>query len=102
MYVLVQLRVATSYLIGYRSSVLISTRSSVILGDILVLIVTWYKTYSTWKTAASVAMKASFSTMILRDGSSTICFVSVKRDHKTDSAVAHRRYTIFPVRTTDP
>ena len=50
--------------------VLILTRASVVLGDVLVIGVTWYKTYNTWKTAASVAMKASFSTMLLRDGAS--------------------------------
>ncbi|KAI0747406.1 hypothetical protein C8Q74DRAFT_1374441 [Fomes fomentarius] len=61
---------------------LISTRSSVILGDILVLIVTWYKTYSTWKTAASVAMKASFSSMILRDGTIYfLCFMTINVLH---------------------
>ena len=49
-------------------AVLILTRASVVLGDVLVIGVTWYKTYNTWKTAASVAMKASFSTMLLRDG----------------------------------
>ena len=55
---------------GAVSAVLILTRASVVLGDVLVIGVTWYKTYNTWKTAASVAMKASFSTMLLRDGAS--------------------------------
>ncbi|KAI0708036.1 hypothetical protein C8Q76DRAFT_800315 [Earliella scabrosa] len=56
-------------------ALLILTRASVVLGDVLVIGVTWYKTYNTWKTAASVAMKASFSTMLLRDG--TVYFLCI-------------------------
>ncbi|TFK91078.1 hypothetical protein K466DRAFT_483510 [Polyporus arcularius HHB13444] len=47
---------------------LLLTRSSVIIGDMIVLGVSWQKTYSTWRVAKSAAIKASFAATILRDG----------------------------------
>ncbi|RDX46396.1 hypothetical protein OH76DRAFT_1420278 [Lentinus brumalis] len=54
-------------------ALLLLTRSSVIIGDMIVLGVSWYKTYSTWRVAKSAAIKASFAATILRDG--TIYFL---------------------------
>ena len=48
--------------------VLMTTRASVIAGDIIVLSVTWLKTWRTYRMASGVNMKVSLSYLILRDG----------------------------------
>ena len=51
-----------------RSIVLMTTRASVIAGDVIVLLVTWLKTWRTYRMASGVNMKVSLSYLILRDG----------------------------------
>lgn len=50
------------------NSVLIASRSCVIVTDVLVLVITWWRTYGTRKAAAEANIKVSLSTLILRDG----------------------------------
>ncbi|KAL1944236.1 hypothetical protein VTO73DRAFT_3421 [Trametes versicolor] len=52
---------------------LIATRASVIVNDILVIALTWWKTYGIRKLVAQANMKVSLSTLLLRDG--TIYFL---------------------------
>ncbi|KAL1939182.1 hypothetical protein VTO73DRAFT_10223 [Trametes versicolor] len=49
--------------------VLILTRASAILGDAIVIGVTWFKTFRGWRAAVDANMRVSLSEMILRDGS---------------------------------
>ncbi|KAI0375732.1 hypothetical protein BV20DRAFT_1048009 [Pilatotrama ljubarskyi] len=56
-----------------RRIVLISTRTSVILTDVLVLSITWWRTYGIRKAAVEANIRMSLSTLILRDG--TIYFL---------------------------
>ncbi|KAI0335556.1 hypothetical protein GY45DRAFT_809576 [Cubamyces sp. BRFM 1775] len=55
------------------NSLLIFTRSSVITADVLVLLITWWKTYDIRKLAAQTDVKVSLTSLILRDG--TIYFL---------------------------
>ncbi|EKM50265.1 uncharacterized protein PHACADRAFT_201108 [Phanerochaete carnosa HHB-10118-sp] len=57
----------SQYRIGY------STRSSLILADAIVLVLTWIKTFDSWKNARRADVRASLTTCLLRDG--TIYFV---------------------------
>lgn len=54
-------------------AVLISTRTSVILTDVFVLLITWYKTYGIKKTVAEANIRISLSSLLLRDGLYSIC-----------------------------
>ncbi|EIW61279.1 uncharacterized protein TRAVEDRAFT_44095 [Trametes versicolor FP-101664 SS1] len=54
-------------------SVLIATRASVIVNNVLVIALTWWKTYGIRKLVAQANMKVSLSTLLLRDG--TIYFL---------------------------
>ncbi|KAH9846947.1 hypothetical protein C2E23DRAFT_890400 [Lenzites betulinus] len=47
---------------------LYNARSCVIVTDVLVLVITWWRTYGTRKAAAEANIKVSLSTLILRDG----------------------------------
>lgn len=44
------------------------TRISVIIGDVLVLVVTWKKTAQTYHEAHRLDIRAPLATMLLRDG----------------------------------
>lgn len=55
--------------------VLILTRASAILGDAIVIGVTWFKTFRGWRAAVDANMKVSLSEMILRDGEQRMCCV---------------------------
>ncbi|KAI0660893.1 hypothetical protein C8Q70DRAFT_1099302 [Cubamyces menziesii] len=57
----------------YSSTVLIFTRSSVITADVLVLLITWWKTYDIRRLAAQTDVKVSLTSLIVRDG--TIYFL---------------------------
>ena len=45
-----------------------ATRTSLIIGDIIVLILTWMKTYQTLCEALNLQMKVRLTTLLLRDG----------------------------------
>lgn len=45
-----------------------TTRAAVIAGDAIVLVVTWVKTWHTYKIASSVDLQVPLSYLILRDG----------------------------------
>ncbi|KAJ3478192.1 hypothetical protein NLI96_g9926 [Meripilus lineatus] len=49
-------------------SVSVVNRSSNILSDIIILVLTWTKTYGIKKAAAQAGLRTSLSTLILRDG----------------------------------
>ncbi|EKM50263.1 uncharacterized protein PHACADRAFT_201106 [Phanerochaete carnosa HHB-10118-sp] len=51
------------------------TRGAVILADTIVLVLTWIKTFRSWKNARSLDIKVSITTCILRDG--TIYFMAL-------------------------
>ncbi|KAJ3552359.1 hypothetical protein NM688_g4189 [Phlebia brevispora] len=53
----------------------LATRVALILGDVLVLVLTWAKTYKTKREAASLNMHLPLSTLLLRDG--TVYFVTL-------------------------
>lgn len=53
--------------------VLILTRASAILGDAIVIGVTWFKTFRGWRAAVDANMRVSLSEMVLRDGEQKIC-----------------------------
>ncbi|TFK82512.1 hypothetical protein K466DRAFT_500188, partial [Polyporus arcularius HHB13444] len=55
-------------LIALPLELLIITRISVIIGDFLVLAVTWYCTFSTWQASRAVGLKTPLSALLLRDG----------------------------------
>ncbi|KAI0697295.1 hypothetical protein C8T65DRAFT_662297 [Cerioporus squamosus] len=46
----------------------ILTRTCVFVGDLCVVLVTWYTTYRTWRAGRTARFKASLSTLLLRDG----------------------------------
>ncbi|KAI0628621.1 hypothetical protein C8Q77DRAFT_1067864, partial [Trametes polyzona] len=48
----------------------VSTHSCAIAADLLVLILTWIKTYEIKKLASTLHSSATFSTLLLRDGTS--------------------------------
>ncbi|EKM48425.1 uncharacterized protein PHACADRAFT_202831 [Phanerochaete carnosa HHB-10118-sp] len=48
--------------------VMYTTRSSLILADAIVLVLTWIKTFRHWRNARRLKMKASLTTCLLRDG----------------------------------
>ncbi|KAI0820161.1 hypothetical protein BC628DRAFT_1398366 [Trametes gibbosa] len=50
-------------------ALLLVTRACAILGDVIVIIVTWYKTYRGWRAAVSAGMKTSLSEMVIRNSS---------------------------------
>ncbi|KAH9848729.1 hypothetical protein C2E23DRAFT_738700 [Lenzites betulinus] len=64
---------ATNMVLTERSIVSISTHSCAIAADLLVLVLTWIKTYEIKKLASSLRSEATFSTLLLRDG--TACSV---------------------------
>ena len=50
-----------------------ATRTSLIIGDIIVVVLTWMKTYKTLREALNLQIKVRLTTLLLRDG---ICFQS--------------------------
>ena len=48
--------------------VLFLTRGAVVAADLLLLLVTWMKTYRHWRQARDAHVKVSMSTCLLRDG----------------------------------
>ncbi|EKM57608.1 uncharacterized protein PHACADRAFT_251322, partial [Phanerochaete carnosa HHB-10118-sp] len=56
------------------------TRSSLILADTIVLVLTWIKTFGNWRRARSVNVQVSLTTCLLRDGQHCLfhSFVSSK------------------------
>ncbi|EKM57679.1 uncharacterized protein PHACADRAFT_206559 [Phanerochaete carnosa HHB-10118-sp] len=51
------------------------TRSSLVLADTIVLVLTWIKTFGNWRRARSVNAQVSLATCLLRDG--TIYFIAL-------------------------
>ncbi|KAI0647643.1 hypothetical protein C8Q79DRAFT_1009712 [Trametes meyenii] len=51
------------------SRVMIVSRSCAILGDFVVVVVTWVKTFQSWREASAAHLRTSLSGMVLRDGS---------------------------------
>lgn len=51
------------------------TRGCVVFADVLVLIVTWVKTFKQWKEARQLNMSLSVTRLLLRDGTSSIDLV---------------------------
>ncbi|KAJ3544280.1 hypothetical protein NM688_g5761 [Phlebia brevispora] len=51
------------------AAVAVTTRVAVIVADIIILIITWKKTFSTIKHANSIGVDVSISATVLRDGS---------------------------------
>ena len=45
-----------------------ATRASLIIGDIIVLILTWMKTFQNVREALNLQMKVRVTTLLLRDG----------------------------------
>ena len=50
------------------------TRSSLVAADLIVLVLTWTKTFGSWKEARRLNVELSVSTCLLRDGKS-LCIV---------------------------
>ncbi|TFK78394.1 hypothetical protein K466DRAFT_452776, partial [Polyporus arcularius HHB13444] len=48
--------------------VAVMTRTCVLLGDVLVLFITWHSTYRMWRDGRTARFRASLSTLLLRDG----------------------------------
>lgn len=46
----------------------LSTRLAVIVADVIVLAVTWYKTFNTVKRASSIGLSVKISETLLQDG----------------------------------
>ncbi|RPD71413.1 hypothetical protein L226DRAFT_615446 [Lentinus tigrinus ALCF2SS1-7] len=61
--------------INTSSRLSILTRTCVLVGDLLVVLITWYTTYRTWRASRTAQFKVSLSTLLLRDG--TIYFVVI-------------------------
>ena len=53
---------------------LLFTRGSAIAVDILVLLITWTKTFQHWRQLHQISLGASVSTLLLRDG---MCLISL-------------------------
>lgn len=54
--------------------VLIFTRSSVIASDVLVLVLTWVKSFTHWRQMRRLKLGSSISSVLLRDGMYFILF----------------------------
>ncbi|KAI0938077.1 hypothetical protein AcV7_003367 [Taiwanofungus camphoratus] len=59
----------------YLSLVVIVTRICSVISDMIVLVVTWYHTYTVYKSAKAANMKTSLGAIILRDG--TFYFITL-------------------------
>ena len=51
----------------------ITTRLSAIIADILTLVLTWSKTWATYREARAIQMKVPLITLLLRDGEVLFC-----------------------------
>ncbi|KAH9927663.1 uncharacterized protein B0H18DRAFT_1118459 [Fomitopsis serialis] len=60
---------------GLRSSLTTATRVCSIVSDLLVITVTWWRTYALKREADRLHMRASLATLLLRDG--TVYFVAI-------------------------
>ncbi|RPD56443.1 hypothetical protein L227DRAFT_578897 [Lentinus tigrinus ALCF2SS1-6] len=49
-------------------SIKLYEKTCVLVGDLLVVLITWYTTYRTWRASRTAQFKASLSTLLLRDG----------------------------------
>ncbi|RDX49773.1 hypothetical protein OH76DRAFT_511381 [Lentinus brumalis] len=58
-----------------RTVIAVMTRTCVLLGDVLVLFITWHSTYRMWRDGRTARFRASLSTLLLRDG--TIYFIVI-------------------------
>ncbi|KAJ2991220.1 hypothetical protein NUW54_g8256 [Trametes sanguinea] len=77
------------------TAVLIATRTSAILTDVLVLITTWWQTYSLRRLAVQANMQVSLATLLVRDG--TIYFLvllAMNTFHIAFSLTGRFTYTI--------
>lgn len=54
------------------STVAIVTRSVTIFTDILILVLTWMKTYEIKRAATQAGIKANLTTLVMRDGMSYV------------------------------
>lgn len=63
----------------YLSLVVIVTRICSVISDMIVLVVTWYHTYTVYKSAKAANMKTSLGAIILRDGQSCELTVYIRR-----------------------
>jgi hypothetical protein len=52
-------------------------RGTLILADVIVLVVTWAKTYRQWRQGRQLNMPVSLSTLLLRDGEITVVLISM-------------------------
>ncbi|OBZ73195.1 hypothetical protein A0H81_07323 [Grifola frondosa] len=61
-----------------RKKLVIVTRGAMLVGDVLVIIVTWMKTYRTVRLTADVGIRVSFSRLLFRDGASILPFAAAR------------------------
>ena len=59
--------------------------SCAIVSDIMALIVTWYKTFSTIKLARQARIQAPLSALLLRDGKLMLCSVHLNPLYPSES-----------------
>ncbi|KAI0084474.1 hypothetical protein BDY19DRAFT_909816 [Irpex rosettiformis] len=62
---------------GLTQAVSLTTRIAVILADILVLLVTWFKTAQLYKESRQLGIQAPLATLLLRDGTLYFCILLV-------------------------
>ena len=55
------------------------TRTAVIIGDVLVLLVTWSKTVQLYRDSRRLGIKAPLATLLFRDGRLTLALPSLLR-----------------------
>ncbi|EKM57682.1 uncharacterized protein PHACADRAFT_251462, partial [Phanerochaete carnosa HHB-10118-sp] len=61
------------------------TRSSLVLADTIVLVLTWIKTFGNWRRARSVNVQVSLTTCLLRDGQHHLFHSFVSGQHSPDA-----------------
>ncbi|OCH88700.1 hypothetical protein OBBRIDRAFT_733874, partial [Obba rivulosa] len=64
---------------AHEIAVMVISRTCVVVADMLVLLVTWSKTYSIKRDAIRANTRALLATMLLRDGECHICNLTVGR-----------------------
>lgn len=57
--------------------VVYTTRAAMMLADILVVVITWIKTFKEWNTARQLKLSLSVTTCLLRDGKSVQVIAAV-------------------------
>ena len=62
-----------------RMTVVLCTRLSLIIADLLVIVLTWVKTYRHVRQASSLQMRVGISATLLRDGVYSLKRVLVRR-----------------------